>query len=67
VHYSGPYGAGNPRAQLVYLAFPFETINLAEDRADLMLRVLEYFELLTRVRRVGDAPGRRIPIGGGGE
>jgi hypothetical protein len=65
VSYTGPYGDGGPVAQLVYLAFPFETINRAEDRADLMQRVLEHFGLVIRVRRFDDPPGRRIPSGAG--
>ena len=67
VHYTGPYGAGSADAQLVYMAFPFETINRPEDRAELMKKVLEYFDLVTRVRRLGEAPRRRVPSGGGGD
>ncbi|MEN8163144.1 MAG: hypothetical protein ABFS37_03365, partial [Acidobacteriota bacterium] len=44
VSFSGAYGAGNPDAQLVYLAFPFETINQPEDRAALIKRILSFFD-----------------------
>ncbi len=60
VHYTGPYGVGNPDAQLVYLAFPFETINEPEDRAALMKSALEYFGISTAVRRLDD-PGK-LPV-----
>jgi len=43
VCYTGPFGTGNPDAQLVFLAFTFETINQPQDRADLMKSVLQYF------------------------
>ena len=63
--YTGPYADGGAVAQLVYLAFPFETVNRAEDRAALMQRVLEFFGMVTRIRRFDDPPGRRVPVGAG--
>ncbi|PIE01399.1 MAG: hypothetical protein CSA81_11805 [Acidobacteria bacterium] len=44
--YTGPYETGNPDAQLIFLAFTFETINEADQRAALMSKALAYFELL---------------------
>ena len=56
VCYTGSYGSGYPVAQLVYLAFPFETISQPDDRVALMARALRYFGFPTGVmgRPVGE-------------
>ncbi len=43
VSFAGTYGSGDPEAQLVYMAFPFETINQPEDRAALIKRTFNFF------------------------
>ena len=59
VHYTGPYGSGNPIAQLIYLGFTFETIIEAAARAGLMKSALEYFNLTTGVAQTHpDIPER---------
>ncbi len=50
VSYRGNYGAiGNPSARMVYMAFPFETINLAADRVAVMRAVLSELDIQTAV------------------
>jgi hypothetical protein len=61
VHYTGPFGSGNPDAELVYLAFTFETIVEPEDRAELMKSILEYFDLPIRVRHPGNPVRLHVP------
>ncbi len=43
IQYEGTFGQGNTSGKLVYLAFPFETIEGAESRNQLMERVLNFF------------------------
>lgn len=46
VAYTGSFSNSQKIGQLVYLAFPFETINLAVDRSKVMTAALKYFGLL---------------------
>lgn len=54
VAYSGPFGSSAAEGQVIYLAFPFETIMTAEARAAMMNRALTYFGLSTDVADNGD-------------
>lgn len=58
VQFTGKYGASNQDAQLIYLAFTFETIEDPDHRASLMGRVMEYFGLTTSV----GYPNASVPI-----
>ena len=44
IQYEGLFGNSNHPAKLVYLAFPFETINSQTDRNAVMERILEFFD-----------------------
>lgn len=46
IAYSGSFNNSPNEGQLVYLAFPFETINLATERTKVMTAVLKYFGLI---------------------
>ncbi len=43
VAYTGRYGSSSVDAQVIYLAFPFETIMIADARVAMMERALKYF------------------------
>lgn len=49
VAYTGTFGASTRTGQLVYLAFPFETIGSEAQRQELMNRLFRYFNLITSV------------------
>ena len=46
IAYTGTFSNSLNIGQLIYLAFPFETINLASDRTKVMTAALEYFGLI---------------------
>lgn len=46
IAYTGSFNNSSTYGQLVYLAFPFETINLATDRTKVMTAALKYFGLI---------------------
>ncbi len=59
VSYTGSFASGSPAGQLIYLAFPFETVMTAADRAALMGRAMDYFGLVTQVaENAAGLPGR---------
>lgn len=47
IQYSGTFGGGANPGQLVYLAFPFESIYPAATQTKVMAAVLDYFQLKT--------------------
>ena len=49
IQFQGTFGNGTTPGKLVYLAFPFETISLEEDRNTVMARVLDFFFNVTSV------------------
>jgi len=55
IEFTGKYPSSDETAQLIYLAFPFETIVAAEDRAAVMQRVLDYFGFPTSVDETPEA------------
>ena len=46
IEYTGSFNDSPNIGQLIYLAFPFETINLADARAQVMTAALKYFGLI---------------------
>lgn len=63
VSYRGIYGAsGNPPARMVYMAFPFETINLAADRVAVMRAVLSELDIQTTVAEGAAEMPRRFAL-----
>jgi hypothetical protein len=46
IAFTGNFNNSPQVGQLIYLAFPFETINLASARTELMTKALEYFGLI---------------------
>ncbi len=49
VQYTGTYGTSSETAQLVYLGFTFETINVAAQRTNVMESVLRYFDIIVGI------------------
>ncbi|MBK7981108.1 MAG: T9SS type A sorting domain-containing protein [Ignavibacteriae bacterium] len=43
IAYSGAFGGSNLEGKLIYLSVPFETIYNAQERNNLMLKIMEYF------------------------
>lgn len=63
VSYRGTYGAtGNPPARMVYMAFPFETINLAADRVAVMRALLSELDIQTAVAEQNSEIPRRFAL-----
>lgn len=58
IAYSGTFGDSSNFGQLVYLSFPFESINDSTMQSELMQLILQYFDLVTDVTAVKD----KIPI-----
>ncbi|NLH62206.1 MAG: T9SS type A sorting domain-containing protein [Ignavibacteriales bacterium] len=49
IAYTGAFGNPNKTGQVVYFAFPFETVGYATDRTNLMSAVFNYFGISTDV------------------
>ena len=47
IAYTGSFNSSTQEGQLIYLAFPFETISLADARGDVMTAALKYFGLIS--------------------
>ncbi|MBX3728049.1 MAG: hypothetical protein KF858_02600 [Candidatus Sumerlaeia bacterium] len=54
VQYAGTFGTGTVPGRVVYLGFPFETINTASDRQAVMERVAVFFQMLPTPAQVGE-------------
>ncbi len=63
VQYSGTYGKSEQEARLIYMAFPFETIENPGDRAEVMARAMEYFDIQTDVAGELSSTPERFELG----
>jgi hypothetical protein len=58
VQYAGTFGSGTVPGKCVYLAFPFETLQSAQDREAIMIRALEYLTAPLGIVSGGNPAGR---------
>ena len=62
IAYSGPFGSSTNYAQLVYLAFPFESVSSFDQRKSFMASLLGYFDMLTTIKDPFSAYPDRISV-----
>lgn len=62
VQYTGKYGTSDQEAQLIYIAFTFETIESPDVRADVIGRAMQYFDITTSVQDTRAAVPKRFHL-----
>lgn len=62
VQFTGTYGDSDQEAQLIYVAFTFETITTPEDRAEVMQRAMQYFDVASSVAGSSPAVPERFEL-----
>ncbi len=50
IMFTGTFGQSQLQGQLVYLAFPFETVSSLEQRQNFMIKVLGYFNVISGIK-----------------